>query len=900
MAAGEGTVVGRISIKVTPLLRDFWADVKEAITEAEKTLHGEIKFKASLDIGKLRSEVKAATDGIKGEVKVKTNLDQSDFAKTLAETKAAAKAAGVTLDVDFRDAAAEGHLAALIAKLKAEAAAANIKLKVDTEHKGATKGLFGGMGGMKLPGNGVQDLFNFGTPLNLIALLTLLPPALSVLSAGLLSLPALFTAVAAPIGVFALGLKGVKDALSASGFLDIITGKTKKDGTKGKDKTEPGQVIKDLQDQISEVFKTGLTPIFQNFANVLPQLTANLPKIATGIVDIIGGIGNALTSPAAIAGIQQLTANIGGLLSGIAPGIQSFIESLGKLATGVSNHFPGLANFFNGMADSFARFVTNLTTPGADGKTQLDAVVSNLKPTLEGIFGLVKTLFGDGTKLAQDPGLADKIKGVFNTISSFATDTLPALAAGFKAIADVLSLIPHVETPKEKEQRQATEQANANKGTGEANMPGWFDPEGWGIDIRKFFTETVPPYIKGLGVILSTTFGPALDGIGNWFTTTLPNAVSGMWSTFTSQVSNLWNGFISGAQNAISTVGSFFSGIGDSLVQAFNGALSFVQSIPGQIGAFFGSLPGILSGVINTAVNAFNSGWDAVVSYAASIPGKIVSALGSLGGLLVAAGKAAMDGLLSGIKAGAEAVYNFVSGIAGKIAALKGPLPYDRRVLTPNGMALMQGLQDGLEGGFEGVLGRTKQMADQLAQAVKDGLDISGSKNSIAQQLKEVQLEMDQLRVQRDALAKGDPQRKVLSDQMQQLTAAKDQLKLQGDNLGYAQKYGAQTDSTSQAAQMITKALASMLDMAKSLVMAPAKQLESDLGISGNGALPQIADQAIGWGMQSVNKMVQGAFGVGGNNGTGSSTTINVGNMDDALSAKRTLDARESMTLIGR
>lgn len=68
--------------------------------------------------------------------------------------------------------------------------------------------------------------------------------------------------------------------------------------------------------------------------------------------------------------------------------------------------------------------------------------------------------------------------------------------------------------------------------------------------------------------------------------------------------------------------------------------------------------------------------------------------------LLVAAGRAVMDGLLSGIKAAAEAVYVYVAGIAARIAALKGPLPKDRKLLVPAGLAIMQGLGKGLQTGY--------------------------------------------------------------------------------------------------------------------------------------------------------------------------------------------------------
>jgi phage-related protein len=89
--------------------------------------------------------------------------------------------------------------------------------------------------------------------------------------------------------------------------------------------------------------------------------------------------------------------------------------------------------------------------------------------------------------------------------------------------------------------------------------------------------------------------------------------------------------------------------------------------------------------------------------------------------LLVAQGRAVIDGLLSGIRSGVQAMYNFVSGIAAGIAARKGPLDYDRKVLVPAGLALMQGLSTGLTRGYGDVLTQVAGMASGISgQLVAD------------------------------------------------------------------------------------------------------------------------------------------------------------------------------------
>lgn len=95
--------------------------------------------------------------------------------------------------------------------------------------------------------------------------------------------------------------------------------------------------------------------------------------------------------------------------------------------------------------------------------------------------------------------------------------------------------------------------------------------------------------------------------------------------------------------------------------------------------------------------------WDGVVSFFQSVPEKISGFFSDAPNILLNAGKSIIDGLLSGIKSAFEGVKSFVSGIGSWIAEHKGPIPYDLRLLVPNGEAIMESLRRGLRNGRDEV-----------------------------------------------------------------------------------------------------------------------------------------------------------------------------------------------------
>lgn len=197
--------------------------------------------------------------------------------------------------------------------------------------------------------------------------------------------------------------------------------------------------------------------------------------------------------------------------------------------------------------------------------------------------------------------------------------------------------------------------------------------------------------------------GDAIASVIDFFSG-IPGAVGDFLSAATDRIGDF-----------LGAVGEFFGSIpgivGDALSSAIDGISTFI----GNAGEFFGSLPGIVGDALGSAVRSVSDGVGSMLDIIGSVPGRILDTLGDLGGLLYDAGLAIMRGLRDGIVDGFNAVKNFVSGIAGKIADLKGPLDFDRRLLTPAGDAIMGGLLGGIKGkipALVGLLGDVTRMID--------------------------------------------------------------------------------------------------------------------------------------------------------------------------------------------
>lgn len=206
-------------------------------------------------------------------------------------------------------------------------------------------------------------------------------------------------------------------------------------------------------------------------------------------------------------------------------------------------------------------------------------------------------------------------------------------------------------------------------------------------------------------------------------------AIGFVWEVITTGV-GLIIGFWQAAWDLVlSLLSSAWAAIQGAVSAGIAAVVGFLSGLPGQALGVLEALVGLLLSLGERAMTAMRDGlssaFGAVTGFLSGVAGSAAGAVGDLGGTLVNAGKALMEGLLSGIKAAFEKVKDFVSDIGSKIADLKGPLEYDRKLLVPQGAAIMGGLDKGLRAGWARIAPKLQGWSAELSAIGSDGASLS-------------------------------------------------------------------------------------------------------------------------------------------------------------------------------
>jgi len=186
-------------------------------------------------------------------------------------------------------------------------------------------------------------------------------------------------------------------------------------------------------------------------------------------------------------------------------------------------------------------------------------------------------------------------------------------------------------------------------------------------------------------------------------------------------LSAVFGGMIALIQGDLGFISNIMKAVMDLIHGNWSGAWQHLQAATNSL---IDGIKGNIQGGMNAMNAAIGDKITQMVQWFQGLPGRALAALGNLGSTLRNAGASIIQGFLDGLLAKWGDVTNFVGGIAGWIAAHKGPLPYDYQLLQPAGRAIMAGLGDSLVGGIPGLEGDLQR----ITGAVKGfGADLSGT-----------------------------------------------------------------------------------------------------------------------------------------------------------------------------
>lgn len=478
------------------------------------------------------------------------------------------------------------------------------------------------------------------------------------------------------------------------------------------------------------ILDLGLTDAAQEAATSTATFEGAFGNLEAACVNLISQ-GLDLIKPAATDAIGALSTFIGeipaalGQITGVFGQVQENIASFEQEIGGTANvadtiwvAMQTIGQAFGLSAEQMMPFSDAIASVFDTIETSVQTISTTMQPYID-------------TFLTSLSGLA----------SAFSMNILPVVQAfvGYlttfgNTIMTVLT--PVIQTVGPMVMTLATQIVNAVTNIANIVMPAMTNIFNTATQILNAIIPIVMPIINAIMTAFQTAFPAIQSAVQGAFTviqsviSAVMGEVQGIINTVLALIQGDWNGVLNGLKSIAESIWNGIKGVVKGTISAMQGyiegGLSFIQSL-------WESAWSTVSSFLNEAwegiKNGVSSGIDSVIQFFTDLPGNILGALGDLGSLLWNAGTSIIDGLLGGLQSAAEGMFSWVSGIAGTIASLKGPLPYDRKLLIPAGKAIVYGLQTSMENAMEDVYDMVGDIGPQISDLVQTGYKFTVTPN---------------------------------------------------------------------------------------------------------------------------------------------------------------------------
>ena len=501
----------------------------------------------------------------------------------------------------------------------------------------------------------------------------------------------------------------------------------------------------------SEGFRNFFIGLWDGIVNVASNAWQGIQNAWNGVVEWFSNLWNGVKETASnawnsfiekaqpvIDAIKNAWNTISEFFSNLWSGIKSFasdvwnsfLEGARPIVEALMNVWNALTEFFSALWNGIVSVATTVWNGIVEVVTPIIEAIKTAWNSLVEFFTNLWTSITEGFTTAWN-GFVDFLTPVVETIKGLWTGFSEFMSTIWNSIVDVATtawnmLQPVIETVWTGIQQFITSAIEVIQNVITTGMQ--IIQNVWNA-IWTVFTTIVQTVWTVISTIISTVLN-VIAGIINTVTSIIKGDWSGAWETIKGVAQTVWEGIksvISTVINAISTIISTVLGtIKNTVTTIWNGIKDFISNT-------INNIKGTVINVANSLKDGFLNVLDSLKNGVSNAIEAVKSFFNRLWNIdLSGAGRAIMEGFLSGLKSMWGAVTDFVGGIASWIAAHKGPISYDRRLLIPAGQAIMSGFNTALMGGFEDVKGNVSGMADGIRSMFDDaGSRVSAMSNAL-------------------------------------------------------------------------------------------------------------------------------------------------------------------------